>query len=69
MSHDDEMTTLEDIKKHIRVCKKYHRDYNWFGFVEVRSLSPEVVDLFRVGNGYNWVNGNRNLWILIGETD
>ena len=69
MSTANSMVTLEDIKKHIHICKKNHRDYNWLGYVEVRSLSPEVIDLFRIGNGYDWQNGNRNLWILEGKME
>jgi len=60
------MTTLNDLRKHIKNCKKKNRRYNFLGFVENKNLSPEVERLFtfyKMGCacGYDWVNGNDKL--------
>ena len=57
------MITLNDLKKHIKNCRKNNRRYNFLGFVENEDLTPEVEKLFTfyrmgVACGYDWVNGN-----------
>lgn len=54
--------TLNDVKKHIRKCKRLGVRYDWLGFVENKNLTPEVEALFSVGIGWwDWVRGNSHL--------
>jgi hypothetical protein len=63
-----EILYVDEIKEHIRECKRTGKRYNWLGFVENRFLSVLAEQLFTVGNGYDWVNGNEKLHKLEEET-
>ena len=58
------------LKRHIRRCKIKGVKFNFLGFVENKDLTPEVESLFSFCSpsgycGYDWVNGNDKLKVLI----
>ena len=63
------MKTLTDVHRHIKMCLRYGRRFNWLGFVEDADLSDDVKKLFTFEGsagavGYDWVHGNGQLDLL-----
>ena len=58
--------TMAAMRQHARKCKKMRVRFDWLGFVENKTLTPEVEALFTSYDYsghpiYDWVHGNEKL--------
>ena len=63
---------VPEIRKHIRKCIRYKKQYSFLGLTENRDLTLDAAKLFespRRPGWYDWVNGNKNMYLLIREEE